>query len=129
MVPLWHRRGLRDARRRSGPTRRAKRPMGPGAVHHAAWRTHDDKEELSLREAVQHAGLRPSKQINRFWFQSVYFREPGGVLFELATDGPSFDRDEAPEQLGKKLILPPWMEANRDVIEAALPTLERLAMT
>ena len=102
---------------------------GPGAVHHAAWRTHDDKEELSLREAVQHAGLRPSKQINRFWFRSVYFREPGGVLFELATDGPGFDRDEAPEQLGKKLILPPWMEANRDAIEAALPTLKRPAMT
>ena len=97
---------------------------GPGAVHHAAWRVRDDEEEEALRDAVEQAGLRPSGPIDRFWFKSVYFREPGGVLFELATDGPGFGRDEDMEHLGEKLILPPWLESRRDEIEAALPDLE-----
>jgi len=68
--------------------------------------------------------LRPTPQIDRFWFKSVYFKEPGGVLFELATDGPGFDRDEDMERLGEQLILPPWLESQRRVIDAALPSLE-----
>jgi glyoxalase family protein len=67
---------------------------------------------------------RPTAPIDRFWFRSVYFREPGGVLFELATDGPGFQRDEALESLGETLILPPWLEARRNEIESALPPLE-----
>ena len=97
---------------------------GPGAVHHAAWRMHDDEEEMALRDVIQRVGLQPSEQIDRFWFRSVYFREPGGVLFELATDGPGFDRDEDADRLGEKLILPPWMESKRESIEAALPDLD-----
>ncbi len=81
-----------------------------------------------MRAAVEAAGLRPTEPIDRFWFQSVYFREPGGVLFELATDGPGFARDEDPEHLGEALILPPWLEQQRPAIEAALPPLAMLAV-
>ncbi len=96
---------------------------GVGRVHHVAWRVKDSIEEMALRENLDHAGLQPTSQIDRFWFKSVYFREPGGVLFELATDGPGFDRDENMEHLGEKLILPPWLETQRNKIEAALPPL------
>lgn len=98
---------------------------GTGGVHHVAWRVKDSEEQMNLRGAiVEQAGLNPTQQIDRFWFKSVYFKEPGGVLFELATDGPGFDRDEDPQHLGEKLILPPWLESHRDEIEAALPQLE-----
>jgi glyoxalase family protein len=97
---------------------------GIGTVHHVAWRVNDSEEQMAMRERVIRAGLRPTQQIDRFWFQSVYYREPGGVLFELATDGPGFDRDEDMEHLGEELILPPWLEPNRREIEAALPSLE-----
>ena len=96
---------------------------GTGGVHHVAWRVRDDQEELAVRRAVERVGLGPTPPIDRFWFKSVYFREPGGVLFELATDGPGFARDEDPERLGEALILPPWLEAKRSQIEAALPPL------
>jgi glyoxalase family protein len=97
---------------------------GTGAVHHVAWRVRDSEEQMTLREAIAGAGLRPTSQIDRFWFKSVYYKEPGGVLFELATDGPGFDRDEDMERLGEQLILPPWLEPQRREIEAALPALE-----
>lgn len=97
---------------------------GTGAVHHVAWRVKNSDEQMSLREGIANAGLRPSPPIDRFWFESVYYREPGGVLFELATDGPGFDRDEEMEHLGEQLILPPWLETRRKEIEAALPRLE-----
>jgi len=97
---------------------------GTGAVHHVAWRVNDSDEQMQLRERIAGAGLRPTPQIDRFWFKSVYYKEPGGVLFELATDGPGFDRDEDMEHLGEQLILPPWLEPNRKEIEAALPSLE-----
>ena len=61
--------------------------------------------------------------IDRFWFKSVYFREPGGVLFEIATDGPGFATDEDPAHLGEALVLPPWLEAQREQIESVLPPL------
>lgn len=96
---------------------------GTGSVHHVAWRVKDSEEQMALREMLIRAGLRPTPQIDRFWFKSVYYKEPGGVLFELATDGPGFDRDEDMEHLGEQLILPPWLEPNRNEIEAALPSL------
>jgi glyoxalase family protein len=97
---------------------------GTGSVHHVAWRVKDAEEQMALREGIANAGLRPTPPIDRFWFQSVYYKEPGGVLFELATDGPGFDRDEDMEHLGEQLILPPWLERQRKEIEAALPPLE-----
>ena len=96
---------------------------GPGTVHHVAWRTSDEAEEMSLRGKVAEAGLHPTPLIDRFWFKSVYFREPGGVLFELATDGPGFTADEDAAHLGEALILPPWLESRRAEIEAGLPPL------
>jgi glyoxalase family protein len=101
---------------------------GTGSVHHVAWRTKDSDEEMALREVIGSTGLRPTPQIGRFWFRSVYFKEPGGVLFELATDSPGFERDENKEHLDERLILPPWLEPHRDKIEAALPTLEMPGM-
>lgn len=97
---------------------------GTGTVHHVAWRVKDSEEQMALRETLLRAGLRPTPQIDRFWFKSVYYKEPGGVLFELATDGPGFDRDEDMEHLGEQLILPPWLETQRKEIEAGLPALE-----
>ncbi|HVR29411.1 MAG TPA: ring-cleaving dioxygenase, partial [Thermoanaerobaculia bacterium] len=97
---------------------------GPGTVHHVAWRVGSSEEEMALRETLVLAGHRPTPQIDRFWFRSVYFREPGGVLYELATEGPGFAVDEDPERLGESLILPPWLEPRRREIEAQLPPLE-----
>jgi glyoxalase family protein len=76
---------------------------------------------MALRAAIERNGLRPTELIDRFWFQSVYFKEPGGVLFELATDGPGFGVDEDMEHLGERLVLPPWLEPDRAAIEAGLP--------
>jgi glyoxalase family protein len=96
---------------------------GVGSVHHIAWRMPDLPEELQMRQRVIGAGGHPTEVIDRFWFKSVYFREPGGVLFELATDGPGFAIDEHSDHLGESLILPPWLEPHRADIEAALPPL------
>jgi glyoxalase family protein len=97
---------------------------GTGCVHHVAWRVADVDEQMEVRAAVEEAGRRPTPQIDRFWFKSVYFLEPGGVLFELATDGPGFERDESLESLGDKLILPPWLEPIRSQIERGLPLIQ-----
>jgi glyoxalase family protein len=96
---------------------------GVGNIHHIAWRVADDAEEQVVRRQVTEAGGHPTQVIDRFWFKSVYFREPGGVLFEIATDGPGFALDEDPAHLGEQLILPPWLETHRPAIEAALPRL------
>lgn len=96
---------------------------GTGGVHHVAFRVRDTDEQLALRERIATAGLKPTPPIDRFWFTSVYFLEPGGVLFELATDGPGFDRDEEPGRLGERLILPPWLEGQRESIQRSLPAL------
>ena len=77
-----------------------------------------------MRQRVAEAHRRPTEVIDRFWFKSVYFMEPGGVLFEIATDGPGFTADENLATLGEKLVLPPWLEPQRNEIEAALPVLE-----
>ncbi len=100
---------------------------GVGSVHHLAWRVDDEAHQLALRARVEAAGATPTPVIDRFWFRSVYFREPGGVLFELATDGPGFAVDEAPAHLGEALVLPPWLEPRRAAIEGALPPLAALA--
>ncbi len=96
---------------------------GTGGVHHVAWRVADDAEEMALRGKIEAVGLSPTPQIDRFWFRSVYFREPGGVLFELATDGPGFAHDEDQAHLGEQLILPPWLEGQRGGIERSLQPL------
>ncbi len=96
---------------------------GTGSVHHIAWRTHDETHQLEVRQRLVEEGAHPTPVIDRFWFKSVYFREPGGVLFELATDGPGFAVDEDHATLGESLVLPPWLEPNRDAIAAALPKL------
>jgi glyoxalase family protein len=94
-----------------------------GGIHHLAWRVTDEPHQLAVRRAVDAAGRRPTEVIDRFWFRSVYFLEPGGVLFELATDGPGFAVDESPSRLGETLVLPPWLEPQRSAIEARLPRL------
>ena len=76
-----------------------------------------------MQARVESAGAQPTPVIDRFWFKSVYFREPGGVLFELATDGPGFAVDEDAAHLGETLVLPPWLEAHRAKIQQALPVL------
>lgn len=97
--------------------------MGVGTIHHIAWRLPDEDKEMALRADVVKAGGHPTELIDRFWFKSVYFREPGGVLFEFATDGPGFGIDEDSEHLGEHLVLAPWLEVSRSQIEAVLPTL------
>jgi glyoxalase family protein len=96
---------------------------GIGAVHHLAWRVDDEDHQRDMRVRVESAEAHPTPIIDRFWFKSVYFKEPGGVLFELATDGPGFAVDEDPKHLGERLVLPPWLEAQRASIEHALPPL------
>jgi glyoxalase family protein len=96
---------------------------GVGSIHHLAWRVDDEAHQAALRKRIEAAARRPTPVIDRFWFKSVYFTEPGGVLFELATEGPGFSVDEDPAHLGEALVLPPWLEPQRPKIEAALPTL------
>jgi glyoxalase family protein len=96
--------------------------QGAGTVHHVAWATAPD-EQLAWREAVLRAGGRPTPVIDRFYFRSVYFREPSGVLFEIATIGPGFTTDEPQETLGQKLALPPDYEHLRAQIEATVTPL------
>jgi len=97
---------------------------GRGTIHHVAFRAEDDEELESMRQQVIEMGLQPTKIIDRHWFHSVYFQSPGGVLFEMATDGPGYDVDEDPEALGEKLILPPWLESRREMIEKRLPEIK-----
>jgi glyoxalase family protein len=96
---------------------------GTGSVHHIAWWVDDETHQLEVRERVAEKGARPTPVIDRFWFKSVYFKEPGGVLFELATEGPGFAVDEDQAHLGESLVLPPWLEPDRAAIESRLPSL------
>ena len=95
---------------------------GGGTVHHVAWSSTMEDHDAWHRRVVE-AGLRPSPIIDRFWFRSIYFREPSGVLFELATLGPGFAVDEDPEHLGESLVLPPAFEHLREQVEATLTPL------
>jgi glyoxalase family protein len=112
--------GIVDVREAAGERRGA---WGVGSVHHLAWRVDDEAHQLAVRAQVESAGPQATPVIDRFWFKSVYFKEPGGVLFELATDGPGFAVDEDAAHLGETLVLPPWLEPARARIEAVLPPL------
>lgn len=101
-----------------GPGRQA-----AGTIHHIAWSTPDDAQQLAWRETLARHGLNVTPVRDRQYFHSIYFHEPGGVLFEIATNPPGFAIDEAPESLGTRLMLPPWLETYRARIEETLPPL------
>jgi len=94
--------------------------QGHGTVHHVAFQTPTDEDQQAMRDAVQSKGLRPTAQIDRHWFRSVYFREFNGILFELATKDPGYTSDESLDELGERLVLPGEFEGQREGIEAGL---------
>jgi glyoxalase family protein len=96
---------------------------GGGTVHHVAWSAGMD-EQPQWQERAARGGAHPTEVIDRFWFHSIYFREPSGVLFEIATRGPGFHVDEEREHLGEKLVLPPKFEPMRERIEQELTPLD-----
>lgn len=96
---------------------------GAGTVHHIAFRCRDDAEQLALRERIVSLGYNVSPVLDRTYFHSIYFREPGGVLFEIATDPPGFTSDESLDELGMNLKIPPWYEKARAEIEKAVPPI------
>jgi glyoxalase family protein len=98
--------------------------LGAGGVHHVAFRVTDDAQHRDWREWVSRSGLRVTPIIDRFYFRSIYFRISNGILFEIATDGPGFAADEAPDKLGQKLALPPFLENQRGRIEAGLRPIQ-----
>lgn len=95
-----------------------------GTVHHIAFEVPDDEALRDFQVRLFDLGLSPTPIIDRYYFHSVYFRTPAGILFELATSGPGFVADESPESLGEELALPPFLEPHRSVIESGLPPLE-----
>jgi len=97
--------------------------QGAGGVHHVAFRTPDIEQYHAWTQRLNEFGVRNSGEIDRFYFRSLYFREPNGILFEIATDGPGFATDEPLEALGEKLALPPFLEKRRAEIEAGLKPL------
>jgi glyoxalase family protein len=104
-------------------------PEGPegeesiGTVHHVAWRAADAAHQAEWREMLVKAGRNVTPVIERYYFKSIYFREPGGVLFEIATDGPGFTVDEPLETLGSTLSLPPWFNVRRETLDETLPPI------
>ncbi len=120
LTPVWEARGPTRGGLYGYDEPPAERGLsGTGTVHHVAWSS-TLEDHASWHERVVTAGTRPSPIIDRFWFRSIYFREPSGVLFEIATLGPGFSLDEDPEHLGETLILPPAFEHLRDQIEPIL---------
>ena len=97
--------------------------IGKGTVHHVAFRTPSDETQISIRKNIIKIGLNPTPVIDRTYFHSVYFREPGGVLFEIATDPPGFTIDQNVEDLGERLMLPQWLEPVRERLEKVLPKI------
>jgi glyoxalase family protein len=97
--------------------------MGAGTVHHVAFRAESDEIQKQWREDLVSLGFNVTPVLDRQYFHSIYFNEPGGVLFEIATDPPGFATDETPDKLGTHLKLPPWLEPARPDIEATLPVL------
>ena len=97
--------------------------IAAGTVHHIAFRAADDDEQLKVREQLAARGLNVTPVIDRQYFHSIYFREPNGILFEIATDGPGFLIDEPADALGETLKLPPIYESKRNEIERVLPTI------
>jgi glyoxalase family protein len=98
--------------------------VAAGSVHHIAFRAKDEAEQLQWREHLVNLGCDVTPVIDRTYFHSIYFREPGGVLFEIATEPPGFTLDEKLEELGTHLRLPPWMEPARSQIEQILPPIQ-----
>lgn len=98
---------------------------GSGTIHHLAFSVTDDAAELAVQKALWASGVAVSEVRDRCYFRSIYYREPSGVLFEVATDEPGFAVDESPATLGAALRLPPWLEASRAAIERALPPLRQ----
>ncbi len=98
--------------------------LGAGGVHHVAFRTPNDEQYEAWEERLVRMGMPTSGPVDRFYFRSLYFREPGGILFEIATDGPGFATDETMDSLGRKLALPPFLEGRRKEIEAGLKPLD-----
>jgi len=98
--------------------------MAAGTVHHVAWRAADDRSQLAWRAKLVDLDYNVTPVMDRQYFHSIYYREPGGVIFEIATDPPGFATDETVETLGTALKLPPWLESRRDVIEGALPHID-----
>ncbi len=104
-------------------------PEGPegeesiGTVHHVAWRATGDAHQAEWREVLVNAGRSVTPVIERYYFKSIYYREPGGVLFEIATDGPGFTVDEPVESLGSALSLPPWFQVRREGLDKTLPPI------
>jgi glyoxalase family protein len=98
--------------------------LGAGGVHHVAFRTPTVDEYHAWHERLDSMGVPNSGEIDRYYFRSLYFREPGGVLFEIATDGPGFSVDEDKETLGEKVVLPPFLESHRDSIVANLKPID-----
>lgn len=102
--------------------------LGKGGVHHVAFRVPDTEGEYEAwLDRIESFGFRTSGLVDRFWFRAIYFREPNGILFELSTDGPGFTVDEPEESLGERLILPPFLEPQRERIEARLKPLNTVA--
>jgi glyoxalase family protein len=97
---------------------------GRGIVHHIAFRAKDDEEQIRMRQEIENRGLQPTEIKDRAFFRSVYFRSPGGVLFEIATDGPGYASVQSAEDLGKILYLPAWLESRREAIEKRLPEIQ-----
>lgn len=100
-------------------------PMGAGTVHHVAWRVPDDGAQARAADAIREARIAVTPVMDRQYFKSIYFRIPGGVIFEIATDGPGFAVDEAPDALGTALKLPPRYEPRRAEIERRLPPISK----
>ncbi|WP_159940197.1 MULTISPECIES: ring-cleaving dioxygenase [unclassified Nocardiopsis] len=106
------------------------RPRAPrglvaaGTVHHVAYRAPDGPVQQAWRQRLEEDGVGVTEIRDRCYFTSIYFREPGGVLLEIATDGPGFDYDEPLLELGRSLKLPPWLEPDREQIAARLPAIE-----
>ena len=104
--------------------KRLPRGQGAGGVHHVAFRTPDEAQYHAWTKRLTDLRVPNSGEIDRFYFRSLYFREPNGILFEIATDGPGFATDEPMETLGEKLALPPFLEPRRAAIEAGLKPIE-----
>src|SRR5690606_6442801 len=105
------------------PSAEAPASGGSGSVHHIAFRVPGEEQQLELRERLIGLGYHVSPVLDRVYFRSIYFRGPGGILFEIATDHPGFTHDETVEELGSTLRLPPWLEGDRRGIESALPPI------
>jgi len=97
--------------------------LGTGTVHHIAWRTPDDAQQLQWRSELARVGYNVTPVVDRNYFHSIYYREPGGVLFEIATDPPGFAIDESPDHLGEQLMLPQQYERQRSALQRVLPSL------